>query len=108
MAVSNAPWDGSPSKWPDGASYCKACLIDQSPPGQEPTKDDGKLPIYEPNGDINRNAVHSAASVLAGGMGGLKGVSAQDKRTAAKKLLSIYQNDLQEDAPPSLKKIAGA
>lgn len=105
MAVSDAQWDGSASQWDDADSYCKACLIDENPSGQDKTKDACHLPYKFPNGDISRNGCHSAASVLAGGMGGVK-VSPALRKSAARKLLKVYTGDLKEDPPDSLKNLA--
>jgi hypothetical protein len=105
MALSTKPWDGSASRWPDAQSYCKCCLIDRSASGEEPTKDDCSLPVKEPNGDINVNALGPAAAALAGARGGLKHVSAADRKAAAKKLLSYYRQ-AQRDPPESLKNLA--
>jgi hypothetical protein len=108
MAVSDAPWDGSPSNWKDTDAYCASCAIDLNEPGQDKTQDNCKLPYKFPNGDISRVSVHTCAAALAGARGGLKGVSASDRQKAAKTLLSVYQNDLKETPPDSLKKIAGS
>lgn len=105
MGISEAAWDGSASNYSDADAYCKACLIDENPSGQDKTKQACKLPVYTPNGDLNRNAVHSAAAVMAGGMGGVS-ASPQSKKAAARKLIRLY-GELKETPPDSLKKIAG-
>lgn len=105
MAVTDQKWDGSASRWSDAESYCNSCLINTNPPGSKPadwTKDACKLPAREPNGDINTHALASAAAVLNGGMGGLKGVSASDKAAAARKLKNLYAQ-AKMDVPPALK-----
>lgn len=107
MAVTDKPWDGSASRWPDTASYCQSCLIDTNEAGQDKTQDNCKLPIKEPNGDINKNALGAAAAALAGARGGLKNVSADDKKKAAKALLRAY-GQAQMDAPDSIKRLAGS
>lgn len=109
MATTDKAWDGSASRWPDTASYCDSCLIDLNPSGTErdkKTQNNCKLPVREPNGDINTNALSSAAAVLNGGMGGLTGVSPQVKKAAAKKLMGMY-SDAEMPPPDSLKKLAG-
>lgn len=93
MAVTDQKWDGSASRWPDAKSYCDSSLINTNPSGSKPedwTKDACKLPVREPNGDINTHALSSAAAVLNGGMGGLKGVSVEDKAKAARALKRLY------------------
>lgn len=106
MPVSNAAWDGSASRFASTAAYCGSCLIDENPAGAEKTQDRCHLPIREPGGAINRNAVHAAAAALAGGRGGVSG-SAESKRSAASKLVSIYRRDLKEDPPESLLRLSG-
>jgi hypothetical protein len=106
MATTDKAWNGDASRWPDAKSFCDACLLDLNPDGQDPVKSNCKLPVREPNGDINTNALSSAAAVLNGGMGGLKGVAPKDRKAAARKLIGLYQ-EAQMPPPDSLKKIAG-
>src|SRR5690242_12712478 len=104
--ITNKPWDGSASRWPDAASYADSCLINlNTGPRANWTKGNCKLPVKEPDGTINSNAVHAAAAVLAGGMGGVQAPPAA-KKTAAKKLISYY-GQMNETPPPSLKNMAG-
>ncbi len=104
MTIVNIPWDGSASRYDTTDNYCKASLIDENPSGQDKVQALCKLPICEPNGDINSNAVHAAVAALAGGRGGVK-AKPESKKAAAKKLLSIYR-DMKENPPPSLTNIA--
>jgi len=105
MDVSNKPWgDVSAADYEDADTFCSACLIDANPDGQDKTKSNCKLPVYDPGGALNRNAVHAAASALAGGRGGVQATPAQ-KKAAAKKLVKLY-GVLNEDAPPSIKQMA--
>lgn len=109
--VSNRPWsDIRDGDYADAVDYANSCLInDNTGPAQSWTKDKAKLPVREPasmGGKLNRNGCHSAAAVLAGGMGGLKGVSPDDKRKAAKLLARYYRSWLKEPVPPSLKQLA--
>lgn len=107
MATTDKAWDGAASNYPDAKSFCDACLINGNPTDNpdEWTKDACKLPVREPNGDINTNAIGAAAAALAGARGGLKDVSPRDKKAAAKKLLKLYEL-AQMDPPPSLKNMA--
>jgi hypothetical protein len=90
MAVTNQKWDGSAGRWADAASYAKSCLINLNTGNPDTwTKDKCKLPIYEPNGDLNTNAIGTAAAVLNGGMGGIDAPPAA-KKAAAKALMSAY------------------
>ena len=77
-----------------------ACLI-HIHDGDPTSKSQCKLPVKTPNGALNRNGVHAAAAALAGARGGLKGVSAEQKRSAAN-ALKRYYSQLDEDAPESL------
>lgn len=104
MAISNAPWDGSASNYKDTDAYCAACLIDENPAGKDKVQALCKLPIKTPAGDINSNAVHAAASALAGGRGGVS-ASAASKKAAARKIKAIY-GQMKEDCPPSIMNMA--
>lgn len=106
MAVSNKPWGSiSDSDYKDAATFCKYCLIDLNEPGKDKVKNMCKLPVYEPNGQLNRNGVHAAAAALAGARGGVQ-ADMQSKRKAARKLLRLYA-ELKEEPPESIKKLAG-
>jgi HK97 family phage prohead protease len=64
-AFVDRPWDGSPSRWPDAAAYCRSSLIDDNPAGEPKTIARCHLPIREPgSGDINVNAVSAALGRL--------------------------------------------
>ena len=100
--VTDAPWDGSASRWDSAVSYCAACLIDQSQGAR--SKAACSLPVREPSGAINRNACHAAAAALSGARGA--SFPADQKRMAARRLIAIYQRDLKETAPQSLVDLA--
>lgn len=106
MAVTDKPWNGSASKYATTKEYCDACIIntnDGDPKDWVEAK--CKLPVKEPNGDINSNGVHAAAAALAGARGGIK-ESSEIKKAAAKKLASIYRQ-IKQDVPESIKNMAG-
>lgn len=106
MPVSNRPWGQfSEADYETAAQFCSASLIDLNPPGREKTKELCKLPVEEPGGDLNRNAVHAAAAVLAGGRGGVD-APPEAKRAAARKLLRLYR-ELGEEPPESIRRLAG-
>lgn len=105
MAVTDKPWDGSASRYPDTDAFCSACLIDTNESGKDKVQSNCKLPIKEPSGDINKNALGSAAAALAGARGGLKDVSPADKKKAARALMRAY-GEAKMDVPPSLKNMA--
>lgn len=101
MAVSNTPWsqfsqaDYTPEQWR------RACLIHLA---DDDVKDHHKLPVREPDGTLNRNAVHAAAAVLAGARGGVDAPPEQ-KRRAARQLLRLYR-EMDETPPESLRRMA--
>ncbi len=104
--TTNKPWDGSASRWPTAAAYAKSCLINLNDgPSANWTKGNCKLPVYEPDGTLNVNAMHAASAVLAGGMGGVQ-ASPDAKKAAARKLIRLY-GQANESPPPSLKNMAG-
>ncbi len=101
----NKPWDGSAARWPDAGSYADSCLINLNTGSRSQwTKGQCLLPVQEPNGDYNVNAIHSAASVLAGGMGGVKAPSAA-KKAAAQKLVTLYGR-MKATVPTAVKQMA--
>ncbi len=98
MAITHKPWNGSGARWPDAASFCKACLINENTGDSANwTKDKCHLPVHEPDGDINANGVHNAASRIM-----QTKVSPAAKKAAARKLRGLYRQ-LKEDPPDSLK-----
>lgn len=102
-AVTDQSWDGSASRF-SIEQWKSSTLI--GPLGDPQSKSSYKLPVKEPNGDINSNAVHAAAAALAGGRGGVD-APGPEKAAAAKKLVGIYRQ-LKADPPDSLLKLAGA
>jgi hypothetical protein len=106
--ISERPWEEvRDADYEDADEYCRASLIDLNPKGEEKTKERCKLPVREPKskgGKLNRNAVHAAAVVLAGGRGGVDAPT-QAKRKAARELVRLYR-DLDEEPPDSLTKLA--
>jgi hypothetical protein len=90
MAISSAPWNGDPSRWPDAESYCRSALIDENPAGKPKSKDACHLPVRDPGGAVNKNALGAAAAALAGARGGVSASSAS-KAAAARKLRGLYR-----------------
>jgi len=106
MPISNRPWgEITEADYKDAVAFCKACLIDLNETGEEKVKAKCKLPVYEPNGALNRNAIHAAAAALAGARGGVQAPLAE-KRKAARKLIALYR-ELKEEPPESIKRLAG-
>jgi HK97 family phage prohead protease len=102
-AVTRKPWDGSPARFTDD-QYKRATLFCRG--GDAPPKQDCSLPVLEPNGDLNVNALGAAAAALAGGRGGLANVTGAQKATAARKLIRYYRQAGMEP-PASLVAMAG-
>lgn len=92
MAVSTRPWGNiSDADYPDAGALCDASLINLNV-GQrsEWVKARCKLPVYEPDGDLNRNACIAASGILAGARGGVI-APADAKRAAARKLVRLLR-----------------
>ena len=102
--VSNTPWSQFSQADYDISQWRRACLID-SGVGNPDSKDRYKLPVREPGGALNRNAIHAAAG--GHGVSAVTGVSKDKKKAAARKLAALYRNELGEDPPPSLVSMAG-
>jgi hypothetical protein len=86
--VSSRPWSDINESDYNLEQWVKACLIHPDAPTQ--AKKDYKLPVREPNGILNRNGLHAAASALAGGRGGVDATPKQ-KSAAASKLGEYYK-----------------
>lgn len=105
MAMDNSPWS-DPSADLSPEDYEKVCLVDLNDKGQM-NKAMMKLPLKKtPDSSYNRNAVHAAAGALAGARGGVKGLSPDQKKAAARKLITIYKS-MDELAPEAIYRIAG-
>jgi len=102
--ISNRPWGQISEKdYETAGAFCRACLIDLNP-GDDKVKSLCKLPVYEPDGTLNRNAVHAAAAALAGARGGVD-APPEAKKQAAKRLLRLYEQ-LGETPPDSIVRLA--
>lgn len=99
QSVSDKAWSSfSQSDYTD-EQWRRACLIVLN--GGK-TRADCKLPVREPDGTLNRNAVHAAASRI-----NQTEAPQAEKVAAAKKLVSLYKNTLNETPPDSLTELAG-
>jgi hypothetical protein len=106
MPISDKAWSSFTEADYTPAQWHEACLVHLHEPGKMTSKNECKLPVREPDGTLNRNAVHSAAAALAGARGGMKGVSAEEKKAAARKLAGLYR-EMKETAPESMYRMAG-
>jgi HK97 family phage prohead protease len=87
-AVTDKSWDGSASRFTD-EQYKRSCLIDRG--GDAPVKERYSLPIREPDGTINVNALGAALAALNGARGGLKNLSDAQRAAAKAKLADAYK-----------------
>ena len=94
--VTERPWDGTASRFTD-AQYERSCVYDLG--GDGPVKDRYSLPIREPSGALNRNAVHAAV----GRLGSIEG--SDESLSAAKAALRSAYKQLGEDEPSSLQSL---
>jgi HK97 family phage prohead protease len=97
-AVVDRPWDGSAARFEDD-EYERSCLVCRV--GDEPPKTRCSLPVLEPNGDLNIQGMHAAASRLS-----QTGLSAEEKAKAARKLVRYYRQ-AGETPPANLLATAG-
>ncbi len=77
------------SDYADGAAYCSACLIDENPAGKTKIKDLCWLPVKEPGGAYNRNAIRAAWASINGARGGMKGPSQASRARARARLVRL-------------------
>lgn len=96
MPFSTEPWDGSASRWPDAASYCRSCLVDNNPAGAEKTKSECHFPVKAPGSDaFNVNALRA----VVGGRGAQANFpGAEAARARARRLLAEFNSTRAEAA----------
>lgn len=94
FAISEASWDGSASRFSD-EEWIRSTVVDRGAEFETP-KERYAVPILEPNGDLNRAAVHNAAARI-------NQVEAPDSAITAgrRKLVAAYRR-LEEEPPESL------
>ncbi len=103
IKFSDKEWDGSASNYDGTPEYCDACLVNENEGDREEwTQERCKLPVKEPGGAYNRNAIRNAM----GRIFQLKGVSPEAKRAAAKRLVSLAKAAGIE-VGESVKRLAG-
>jgi HK97 family phage prohead protease len=66
-SYTDAPWDGSESRWDTPEAYCNAAAIDLNTAGMAKTKARCHLPFKEPSGEINVGGVRAALSEIGKG-----------------------------------------
>jgi HK97 family phage prohead protease len=102
-AVVRGPWDGSASRF-DDEQWRRSCILDRGDQF-DTAKTRYALPVLEPGGDLNVNAMHAAAAVLAGGRGGVNAPAAA--KAAAARRLRRYYGMAGEEMPPAMVAMAG-
>jgi HK97 family phage major capsid protein len=98
-AVTDAAFDADPSQFSDD-EWRRSCVLDRGPE-VEAVKDRFMLPVREPDGTVNRHAVHAAA----GGIRRLNGVPHAALVAAAQALVELYAT-LAEPPPDFVTRIA--
>jgi Escherichia/Staphylococcus phage prohead protease len=104
VSTTGRAWDGSPARFTD-EQYKRSTLLCRGT--SDAAKADCSLPVLEPDGTLNVNALGAAAAALAGGRGGLANVTGAMKAAAARKLIRYY-NQAGLEPPQSLRAIAGS
>lgn len=93
MPFTNKPWDGSAARFPDAAAYCRSALIDDNPAGETKIKDKCHLPVREPDGTYNLNAIRNALARV-----GQTQTSAEAKARARARLQSLLAEGTRSSA----------
>lgn len=93
FAISEAEWDGSSGRFTDD-EWFRSTVVHTN--GDSRVKSDNKVPILEPNGDMNRAAVHNAAARI-----NQTEASPEAIRSGKRALIAAYRR-LEEEPPESL------
>lgn len=102
IATTSSSWDGSPSRFTD-EQYVRSTLVMRS--NNAPTKERCSLPVLEPDGTLNVNALAIAANALTRSSGDVRDVTRSEKSVAARKLVRYYRA-AGIDAPVALLAVA--
>ena len=104
MPFTDASWS-SPESQLDASEFCSVCLIDTNPSGAEKTKGNCYLPVRSsPGAPYNTNAIRAAMG--GHGIMRVKGVPAEEKRKAARRLVRLA-GEAGIDVGPSIRRLAG-
>lgn len=96
MAISDKPWSSFSQADYTIEQWRRACLV--GPSTASDNKGDYHLPVREPDGTLNRNAVHAAAGRVHEFQG--------NKGAAAKKIIGLY-HEIGETPPDALTSLSG-
>lgn len=106
MPFTDAAWS-KPGAELDAAAYCAVCLIDLNPKGKAKIKKLCKLPVRSrPGAPYNKSALRSAAGALLGARDGVKGVPANVRRQAARRLVRLMR-EAKMSVGPTILRLAG-
>ncbi len=97
-AYTEAPWDGSASRFDTAEAYCAASALDLNPDGAPKSKDNCHLPYKEPTGEINVNGVRAALSRIGEGF---PSEATQGERDAAQSKLENLLSAFSSTSPAS-------
>lgn len=87
VKISDAPWDGSASRYSD-EEWKRACILDHGSTF-DTAKERYSVPVREPGGMLNRKGLATAAGALNGARDGVKAPPAAIE-TAKRKLSRLY------------------
>lgn len=92
-SISNKPWSNFKESDYTPAQWKIACLIVR---GDGSTKAQCSLPVREPDGTLNKNALSAAAGALAGARGGVNATPEEKSKamTALKRLYAVANMDV--------------
>jgi len=88
LSITKMAWDESLDRF-DDEQYEASCLLVRE--GDESAKERCAIPVLEPDGQLNVNALGIASIALQGPRSGLVGISEAAKAAAARKLLRYYR-----------------
>ena len=91
--ITDQLWDRDSERFTD-EEWEASCLIDRG--NDTPAKSRFGLPVYEPSGELNREALREASAILSGQRSYLSNVTTSQKAEAARKLARLYR---QADMP---------
>jgi len=96
IATTSKPWDGSPGRFTD-EQYARSAVLDRG--GEGSVKERYGLPVLEPDGTLNTNALAAAA----GRIGQVHGATPAQRAAAARKLIRYYRMANMQPPPPLVR-----
>jgi len=103
MPFTDTPWS-TPRSDLSADDFCSVCLIDSNPTGQEKAKANCKLPVRStPGGPFNKAAIRNAIARFPQ----MEGIAADERRKAARRLISLAKEAEIAVNSESLYRMAG-